>query len=113
MNQADLGLRLGVGQSRITRIERDPSAISLAQLLSMLNAVGVELVLRMDEEMTDGRDVWPRMLAMAEQVPAMLGTVEQQLPEDFPPTTWEPIAAGMRRHATQFLDESATDLIAT
>ena len=45
-SQAQLGAVLGVGQSRITRIERDPTAISVDQLLGLLGALGAQLVLR-------------------------------------------------------------------
>jgi HTH-type transcriptional regulator / antitoxin HipB len=46
LSQAQLGAVLGVGQTRITRIERDPTAVSVEQLLSLLGALGVQLVLR-------------------------------------------------------------------
>jgi len=46
LSQAQLGAVLGVGQTRITRIEHDPTAISVAQFLDVLNALGVQLVLR-------------------------------------------------------------------
>ncbi len=41
-----LGAMLGVGQTRIARIERDPTAISLEQFLSILSALGVQMALR-------------------------------------------------------------------
>ena len=46
MSQAQLGAVLGVGQTRVTRIEHDPAAISVEQFLGMLNALGVQMVLR-------------------------------------------------------------------
>ena len=46
LSQAQLGATLGVGQTRITRIERDPTAISVEQFLGILNALGVQMVLR-------------------------------------------------------------------
>jgi len=46
LSQAQLGAVLGVGQTRITRIEHDPSAISVEQFLGVLNALGVQMVLR-------------------------------------------------------------------
>ncbi|MCK7499862.1 MAG: helix-turn-helix domain-containing protein [Comamonadaceae bacterium] len=46
LTQAQLGGVLGVGQTRITRIERDPTAISVEQFLGILNALGVQMVLR-------------------------------------------------------------------
>jgi HTH-type transcriptional regulator / antitoxin HipB len=46
LSQAQLGTVLGVGQTRITRIERDPTSISVDQLLVLLGALGVQMVLR-------------------------------------------------------------------
>jgi HTH-type transcriptional regulator / antitoxin HipB len=46
LSQAQLGALLGVGQTRITRIEHDPAAVSVAQFLEVLNALGVQMVLR-------------------------------------------------------------------
>jgi len=46
LNQVQLGALLGVGQTRIARIERDPSAISVEQFLALLGTLGVQMVLR-------------------------------------------------------------------
>ncbi|HEY5582666.1 MAG TPA: helix-turn-helix transcriptional regulator [Rhodoferax sp.] len=46
LSQADLALKLGVTQSRIAAIERNPSAVSAGQLLDLLKVLGVDLVLR-------------------------------------------------------------------
>lgn len=46
LSQADLGTRLGVGQTRIARIEGNPTAVSVEQLLELLGALGVWIVLR-------------------------------------------------------------------
>ena len=46
LNQVQLGALLGVGQTRIARIERDPTAVSVEQFLALLGALGVEMVLR-------------------------------------------------------------------
>src|SRR5947199_4552055 len=46
LSQAELGSRLGVGQTRIARIEGNPAAISVEQLLDVLGALGVRRVLR-------------------------------------------------------------------
>ena len=46
LSQASLGLALGVGQTRVARIEGSPTAISVEQLLEVLSALGVRLVLR-------------------------------------------------------------------
>jgi HTH-type transcriptional regulator/antitoxin HipB len=46
LTQAELGKLLGVGQVRISEIEKDPSAVSLAQLFKLLAALDAQLVLR-------------------------------------------------------------------
>ena len=46
LNPSDLALRLGVSQSRIAAIERNPAAVSVGQLLELLKILGVDLVLR-------------------------------------------------------------------
>jgi HTH-type transcriptional regulator/antitoxin HipB len=46
LSQAELGSRLGVGQTRVARIEGNPTAVSVEQLLEVLGALGVRLVLR-------------------------------------------------------------------
>lgn len=46
LNQVELGAVLGVGQARIARIERDPTAVSVEQFLALLSALGVQMVLR-------------------------------------------------------------------
>lgn len=45
-SQAELGSRLGVGQTRVARIEANPTAVSVEQLLEVLGALGVRLVLQ-------------------------------------------------------------------
>ena len=46
LSQAQLGALLGVHQTRIARIERNPTAVSVAQFLDVLNALAVQMVLR-------------------------------------------------------------------
>lgn len=46
LSQAQLGGLLGVGQTRVTRIEHDPAAVSVEQFLGILGALGVQMVLR-------------------------------------------------------------------
>ena len=53
LSQADLAFKLGVSQSRIAAIERNPAAVSAGQLLEFLKALGVDLVLR-DTHSPDG-----------------------------------------------------------
>lgn len=51
-SQQELGDRIGVGQTRIARIEADPASISVEQLLKLLSALGVKTVLRTSTENT-------------------------------------------------------------
>lgn len=53
-----------------------------------------------------GANAWPRMLDLARRVPDSLAAVEPRLPADFPRAVWDPIAAGTRRHAAQFLADA-------
>jgi HTH-type transcriptional regulator/antitoxin HipB len=46
LSQAALGQTLGVGQTRVARIESNPTAISVEQLIQVLGALGVQMVLR-------------------------------------------------------------------
>ncbi len=46
LSQVQLGAALGFGQTRIARIERDPTAVSVEQFLALLGALGVQMVLR-------------------------------------------------------------------
>lgn len=46
MTQAELAQRLGVVQSRVADIERDPGAVSVAQLLQVLAMLGAQMVVR-------------------------------------------------------------------
>ena len=46
LGQADLAVKLGLSQSRIAAIERNPAAVSTGQLLEVLKVLGVDLVLR-------------------------------------------------------------------
>lgn len=45
LTQAELGQRLGVGQSRVAEIEKDPGSISAQQLLQVLHALGARMML--------------------------------------------------------------------
>lgn len=53
LSQAALGCMLGVGQTRVARIEADPTSISVAQLIEVLAALRVRLVLRDGEAPAD------------------------------------------------------------
>ncbi len=45
LTQAELAARVGVDQTRIAKIERDPLSVSVKQLLQILSALGVQLSL--------------------------------------------------------------------
>lgn len=46
LSQVQLARKMGVTQSRIAAIERNPAAVSMGQLTELLRVLGVELVLR-------------------------------------------------------------------
>lgn len=46
MTQAQLARRLGVVQSRVADIERDPGTVSVEQLMNVLAMLGAQLVVR-------------------------------------------------------------------
>jgi transcriptional regulator with XRE-family HTH domain len=46
MTQTDLGRLMGVSQSRIADIERDPGSVSVTQMHQMLSALGGQMILR-------------------------------------------------------------------
>lgn len=45
LSQAELGKRLGLSQARVARIEGDPLAIGVEQLLRVLAALGTQVML--------------------------------------------------------------------
>jgi HTH-type transcriptional regulator/antitoxin HipB len=49
MTQAQLAQRLGVVQSRVADIEREPGSVSVDQLMNVLSALGAQLVIRETE----------------------------------------------------------------
>ena len=46
LTQTQLGRLVGLDQSRVAKIERDPRLISVGQLLKILNALGIQVVLQ-------------------------------------------------------------------
>jgi HTH-type transcriptional regulator/antitoxin HipB len=46
LTQAQLGKLVGLHQSRIAKIERDPSLVSMRQVLKILSALGMQVVLQ-------------------------------------------------------------------
>lgn len=51
--------------------------------------------------------VWEAMLRMAQDARGVMERVQAQLPSDFPLRVWDPVLAGILRHADQFLHEVA------
>ena len=45
LTQAELGAKLGINQARVGKIERDPSGVSIGQLMEIFALLGVRLVL--------------------------------------------------------------------
>ncbi|MEQ6306621.1 helix-turn-helix transcriptional regulator [Delftia acidovorans] len=60
VSQAQLAQRLGVSQSRVAAIERDPAAISVRQLMEILQLLDADLLMR------------PRADAVASSAPVFL-----------------------------------------
>lgn len=46
VTQAQLGDQLGLSQARIADIEKNPGVVGIEQILRILNALGVQLVIR-------------------------------------------------------------------
>jgi HTH-type transcriptional regulator/antitoxin HipB len=46
MTQTQLGTLVGLDQTRIAKIEKDPRRVSVAQLVQILSALGVRLLLQ-------------------------------------------------------------------
>ena len=59
LSQAALALKLGVSQSRIAAIERNPAAVSAGQLLELLKVLDASLVLRDTRVQTDKAQAVP------------------------------------------------------
>jgi len=58
ITQAQLGARIGLDQTRIAKIERDPAVVSVGQLMQLLNALGVRVVLDADAGTRATRTDW-------------------------------------------------------
>jgi HTH-type transcriptional regulator / antitoxin HipB len=50
LTQAQLGIRVGLNQARIGKIERDPARVSVAQLMQILGVLNARVVLRVPEQ---------------------------------------------------------------
>jgi HTH-type transcriptional regulator/antitoxin HipB len=54
LTQAEAAARIGVSQSRISALETDATALTLAQLLALCGAYGLQLQLRDKSQPTSG-----------------------------------------------------------
>lgn len=81
MTQAELAQRLGVVQSRVADIERDPGAVGVDQLLQVLALLGAQMVVR--------ESVAPTPQAGA-QGGAKAGAIDtpERAPDDAPRGQW-------------------------
>jgi HTH-type transcriptional regulator/antitoxin HipB len=57
LTQAQLGTLVGLDQTRIAKIEKDPRRISARQLLKILSALGMQVVLKSKSPAADNSDV--------------------------------------------------------
>jgi HTH-type transcriptional regulator/antitoxin HipB len=57
LTQEDLAMRLGITQQTYSAAERNAANMSVSKLLTVLNALGVELVLQPKPTNTDGTPV--------------------------------------------------------
>jgi len=71
VSQAQLAQRLGVSQSRVAAIERDPAAISVRQLMEILQLLDADLLMRprADEVASSAPVPVPAALKIAEPAP--------------------------------------------
>ncbi|GAC1525907.1 MAG: hypothetical protein NVS2B4_02220 [Ramlibacter sp.] len=55
LSQVELANRLGISQSRMSELEREPGSISVDQLLALLNHLGLQLALQKRTEQPANR----------------------------------------------------------
>ena len=58
MTQAQAAARLGISQARLSELEKNPGRLSVERLLVLVNALGLELVLRSPIEETAPAPEW-------------------------------------------------------
>jgi HTH-type transcriptional regulator / antitoxin HipB len=58
LNQAEFGRRVGLSQERISAIESHPERITTDQLLTLLMALGTELVIKPRDSPASSLGVW-------------------------------------------------------
>jgi len=81
MTQAQLALSLGVVQSRVADIERDPGTVSVDQLMNVLAMLGVEVVVRETEPPTLPRAPSNSPDGQAPALPASAGSPDSERPQ--------------------------------
>ena len=74
VSQAQLAQRLGVSQSRVAAIERDPAAISVRQLMEILQLLDADLLMRPRADAVASPASAP--MPVPEPVPAALRVAE-------------------------------------
>jgi HTH-type transcriptional regulator/antitoxin HipB len=87
MTQAQLARHLGVVQSRVADIEREPGSVSVEQLMNVLAMLGAQLVVRQTEPST-----WPTAPGESptRQAPAQPASPDDKLlREGAPPSRWQ------------------------
>ncbi len=57
-NQAEFGRRVGLSQERISAIESHPEKITTDQLLTLLMALGTELVIKSRDSQASSQGTW-------------------------------------------------------
>lgn len=82
VTQAELGAVLGVGQARVAEIEKNPTAISVDQLLKILAYLRVQLVLRDTGQPVEDRPALPMPVPRDTRVAAR-GVVREPAPPPY------------------------------
>lgn len=81
LTQAQLARRLGVVQSRVADIERDPGTVSVEQLMNVLAMLGAQLVVRETTSLTPVRPSADSPDGPALEQPARPDSVVSQPPQ--------------------------------
>lgn len=76
VSQAQLAQRLGVSQSRVAAIERDPAAISVRQLMEILQLLDADLLMRPRVDAVASSASAPAPVPMPMPMPAALRVAE-------------------------------------
>lgn len=76
VSQAQLAQRLGVSQSRVAAIERDPAAISVRQLMEILQLLDADLLMRPRADAVASPASVPVSVSVSVSVPAALRVAE-------------------------------------